>query len=173
MDSIEARGVAAAPDADPPAEFDDPRELDYLYNAIDQVYNEFARTCGLSSCAYWMMYEIVREGRLLALRDLTSQWAYSKQTVNSAMQTLVTKGLIELNFCEGSKKNKLASLTVAGEEFSERYIVPAIEAERRAFCTLDPEVRALVIRAMHSYTDALRTELEDLKVRKKEERERA
>lgn len=34
------------------------RRMDCLYNETDRLYNGFARSCGLSECAYWVMYEI-------------------------------------------------------------------------------------------------------------------
>lgn len=137
------------------ASVDNPRELDYLYNQADRIYSSFARRCGLSPCAYWMMYEVVQERQAVPVRDLTARWSYSKQTVNSALQTLITKGLCDLDFVEGSKKNKAISLTCAGMRFAERYVMPAIEAERRAFCTLPVEQRALLLEATRAYTLAL------------------
>ena len=37
-------------------------EFDYLYNVVDRLYSRLARRSGLSSCAYWMMYALVRAG---------------------------------------------------------------------------------------------------------------
>ena len=37
-----------------------PVELEYLYNAADRLYVDFARSCGISNCAYWMLYELER-----------------------------------------------------------------------------------------------------------------
>ncbi len=137
------------------ASVDDPRELDYLYNQADRIYSSFARRCGLSPCAYWMMYEVVQERQAVPVRDLAMRWSYSKQTVNSALQTLITKGLCDLDFVEGSKKNKAMSLTCEGMRFAERYVMPAIEAERRAFRSLPVEQRALLLEATRAYTQAL------------------
>ena len=132
----------------------DPRELDCLYLEADRIYYGFARRCGLSNCAYWMMYDIERADGPIALADLTSSWAYSKQTINSAIKSLEARGLIELSYAEGSRRNKTAAFTAAGRSFAERYIVPAQDAERRAFCSLAPADRAAI------YTRALSAELE-------------
>ncbi len=140
---------------------DDPRELDYLYNQADRIYGSFARRCGLSACAYWMMYELVQERRAVPVRDLTVKWSYSKQTVSSALQTLTSKGLCSVDFVEGSKKSKALSLTCDGMRFAERYIMPAIKAERHAFCTLPVEQRALLLEATRAYTRALDEALAD------------
>ena len=51
-----------------------------------------------------------------------------------ALKVLEERGLINLTFAEGSRKSKVASLTVAGAAFSETYIVPAAQAEQRRHC---------------------------------------
>ena len=138
----------------------DPRELDCLYKEADRIYYGFARRCGLSTCAYWMMYDIERGEGSIALRSLTDSWAFSKQTINSAIKSLEAKGLIELTFEEGSRKNKVASFTDEGRAFAARYIVPAQQAERRAFCALPPEDRIALLALAREYTQALAAEFE-------------
>ena len=39
-----------------------PLALDLLYNEVDKLYHAYARGCGLSDCAYWMLYDIERAG---------------------------------------------------------------------------------------------------------------
>ena len=165
LDGGNASECANTPEAmllDSNAVPDDPREFDYLYKQADRIYYEFARRCGLSSCAYWMMYDIERAGGSLALRALTDSWAYSKQTINSAIKSLEARGLIVLAFAEGSRKNKVAHLTEAGRAFTDCYIRPGQEAERRAFCTLAPNDRATLLNLARAYTDALVAELGNL-----------
>ena len=145
-------------ESDVPTAPDDPRELDYLYKEADRIYYVFARRAGLSSCAYWMMYDIDRAGGALALRSLADSWAYSKQTISSAIKSLEARGLIELAFEEGSRKNKVAHLTEAGRAFAERYVKPGQAAERRAFCTLAPDERAQFMSLARAYTAALAAE---------------
>lgn len=132
-----------------------PVELDYLYNEIDKLYHVYARGCGISDCAYWMLYDLEIAGGALPLRQLTSSWSYSKQTINSAIKVLGERGLVQLDFAEGSRKSKVASLTEAGRTFSARHIVPAIRAEERAFATLTPAERAELIRLVRRYAEAL------------------
>lgn len=83
-------------------------EFDYLYNVVDRLYSRLARRSGLSSCAYWMMYALVRAGGTESLRTLAASWAFSKQTINSALKALEARELIALEFEEGSRKNKRA-----------------------------------------------------------------
>ena len=47
------------------------RELDYLYNEIDKLYHVYAHGCGVSDCAYWMLYDLEVAGGELPLAELT------------------------------------------------------------------------------------------------------
>ena len=93
------------------------RQMDCLYNETDRLYNGFARSCGLSECAYWVMYEIEVSSGSASLRGMAEAFSLSKQTLSSAVKSLEAKGLIELSCEEGSRKNKVASFTEAGRAF--------------------------------------------------------
>ncbi len=138
-------------------------ELDRLYNEVDKLYYSFARTGGLSSCAYWMLYGLVEKGSPQALVELSDGWSYSKQTINSALKSLEAKGLIELAFAEGSRKNKQARLTQEGEVFAGRFIVPAMQAEERAFASLRSDERCQLLAFMRKYANAIDLELQKFK----------
>ena len=135
------------------------RELDYLYNEIDKLYHVYAHGCGVSDCAYWMLYDLEVAGGELPLAELTGSWSYSKQTINSALKTLAERGLVELSFVPGSRKSKRARLTEAGQVFSRRHILPAIRAEERAFSFLSPAEQEELIRLVRRYTEALDAQL--------------
>ena len=141
------------------------RELDALYQKTDKIYYEFARGCGLSETAYWILYAVEVSGGSVAQRVISEEFSYSKQTVNSALKALEAKGLIRLDFAEGSRKAKVVSLTPAGRAFSAERIVPAIEAEDRAFSSLAPEERSEFLRLASAYTEAMDRELARLSAR--------
>lgn len=96
-------------------------DFDRLLNGLDHIYSEFSRACGLSDCAYWMLVDTSTAGGSIAVSRLTSEWFYSKQTINSAIKTLTARGFATLEFAEGSRKNKVVSLTEEGRRFAERY----------------------------------------------------
>ena len=56
-------------------------------------------------------------------------------------------------------------LTSEGRSFADERIVPAIEAEERAFATLSPEERAEFLRLAAAYTGAIDDELTRLRER--------
>ena len=141
------------------------RELDALYQKTDKIYYEFARGCGLSETAYWILYAVEVSGGSAAQRVISEEFSYSKQTVNSSLKALEAKGLICLDFAEGSRKAKVVTLTPAGRAFSEERIRPAIEAEERAFLSLAPEERSEFLRLARAYTEAIDRELATLSKR--------
>ena len=141
------------------AEVASARQLDVLYQKTDKIYYEFARGCGLSETAYWILYALEVSGGSATQARIAEEFSYSRQTVNSALKTLEARGLAELSFVEGSRRKKLVRLTAAGRSFSAERIVPAIEAEDRAFASLSPEERAEFLRLAAAYTDAIDREL--------------
>ena len=135
------------------------RALDALYQKTDKIYYELARGCGLSETAYWILYAVEVSGGQAAQAVIAEEFSYSKQTVNSALKALEARGLVELAFAEGSRRSKVVSLTPAGRAFSDERIVPAIEAEERAFASLAPEERTEFLRLARAYTAAIDREL--------------
>ena len=133
----------------------DVTDLDLVYREIDKLYARLARGCGLSDCAYWILYAIEAEGERATQRDLARHISHPKQTVNSVTRTLVEKGLVELVPVEGDRRSKELRLTPAGRAFAAERIVPAMEVERRAFESLEPDERREFIRLASKYAAAV------------------
>lgn len=138
-------------------------DFDRLLNGLDHIYSEFSRACGLSDCAYWMLVDTSTAGGSIAVSRLTSEWFYSKQTINSAIKTLTARGFATLEFAEGSRKNKVVRLTEAGMRFAEQYALPAQEAEQQAFEVLEPWEQREIMRLIGKFSHALGDECDDFK----------
>lgn len=138
-------------------------DFDRMLNRLDRIYSEFARTCGLSDCAYWMLVDTSTAGGSIAVSRLTSEWFYSKQTISSASKTLTARGFATLEFAEGSRKNKVVSLTEEGRRFAERYALPALKAEQRAFGALEPCEQREIMRLIGKFSQVLGGECETFK----------
>lgn len=82
------------------------QRLDHGYNQVDKLYYEVARACGLPECSYWMIYDIVQHGGSRPIAALCAEWGYSKQTINSALKLLSTRGLVDLVYAEGGPKEQ-------------------------------------------------------------------
>lgn len=140
-----------------------PVDFDRLLNRLDHIYSEFSRACGLSDCAYWMLVDTSTAGGSIAVSRLTSEWFYSKQTINSAIKTLTARGFATLEFAEGSRKNKVVRLTEAGMRFAEQYALPAQEAEQQAFEVLEPWEQREIMRLIDKFSHALGDECDVFK----------
>lgn len=140
-----------------------PVDFDRLLNRLDHIYSEFSRACGLSDCAYWMLVDTSTAGGSIAVSCLTSEWFYSKQTINSAIKTLTARGFATLEFAEGSRKNKVVRLTEAGMRFAEQYALPAQEAEQQAFEVLEPWEQREIMRLIEKFSHALGDECDVFK----------
>ena len=138
-------------------------DFNRMLNGLDRIYSEFARTCGLSDCAYWMLVDTSTAGGSIAVSRLTSEWFYSKQTINSAINTLTARGFATLEFAEGSRKNKGVSLTEEGRRFAERYALPALKAEQRTFGALEPCEQREIMRLIGKFSQVLGEECDTFK----------
>lgn len=138
-------------------------DFDRMLNGLDHIYSEFSRACGLSDCAYWMLVDTSAAGGSVAVSRLTSEWFYSKQTINSAIKTLTARGFAMLEFVEGSRKNKVVCLTKEGRQFAERYALPAQKAEQRAFGALEPWEQREIMRLIGKFSQVLGDECETFK----------
>lgn len=138
-------------------------DFDRLLNGLDHIYSEFSRACGLSDCAYWMLVDTSTAGGSIAVSRLTSEWFYSKQTLNSAIKALTARGFATLEFAEGSRKNKVVSLTEEGRRFAERYALPAQKAEQQAFEALEPWEQREIMRLVGKFSHILNEECEAFK----------
>lgn len=138
-------------------------DFDRMLNGLDRIYSEFARACGLSDCAYWMLVDTSAAGGSVAVSRLTSEWFYSKQTINSAIKTLRARGLATLEFAEGSRKNKVLRLTEEGVQFAKRYALPAQKAEQQPFEALEPWEQREIMRLVGKFSHVLNEECEAFK----------
>ena len=66
-------------------------------------------------------------------------------------------------FAEGSRKNKVVSLTEEGRRFAERYALPALKAEQRAFGALEPCEQREIMRLIGKFSQVLGDECETFK----------
>lgn len=137
-------------------------DIDVIYRETDRLYHLVARGCGLSDAAYWTLVKVAASGGSCTQADVADEYAYTRQTVNSAVKFLLGKGYVRLAYKEGSRRNKAIMLTPEGGTFCEENIYPALEAESRAFESLTPQDRAEFVRLVHAYAAAIERELGQL-----------
>ncbi len=139
------------------------------YNQIckemDIVYHNYAKSCGLSDMAYWILYSIAESDTYFTQRDFCKDWFFTPQTVNSALKDLERKGIIFLEAVSGNKKNKLIKPTEEGKNFMEQYITPVIQTESESFETMSKDECELMLSATRKYISALKEKIRNLEKR--------
>ena len=128
-------------------------DLDRMFNAIDHIYSEFSRTCGLSDCAYWMLVDTDKAGGCVAVSRLTSEWYYSKQTINSSIKRLCEQGILEKT--AGPGRTTTINLTATGRALVAEKVRPVIEAETAAMHAFSPAELAQALDLLERYRNAL------------------
>lgn len=133
-----------------------------LYKEMDIVYHNYAKSCGLSDMAYWILYSMAESDEYFTQRDFCKEWFCAPQSVNSALKDLEKKDIIFLESAEGNKKNKLIKPTENGKRFMERMIVPLMEKECESFGTLSKDECAMMLDTTKKYINALKQKVSDL-----------
>ena len=83
------------------------------YKEQDDLYRAVARQCGLSDCAFWVLYALRESGRPMTQSDVCAAVYQPKQTVHSALKKLAGEGYLQLT--EGrDRRSKYLTLTAAG-----------------------------------------------------------
>lgn len=82
------------------------------YKEQDDLYRAVARQCGLSDCAFWVLYALQESGRPMTQSDVCAAVYQPKQTVHSALKKLAGEGYLQLT--EGrDRRSKYLTLTAA------------------------------------------------------------
>ena len=91
-------------------------EISRLSEESDGIYHDIAQSYRLPDSVYWILYILYNYDEPVSQVDLCSQWAYSKQTINSSIASMIKKEWITLEALPGMKNRKRIVLTEAGRE---------------------------------------------------------
>lgn len=134
------------------------------WKGIDRVYHEIARRSGLSDCAFWILYALRDAGTTMLQNELSQVWLYSRQTVSSTLRQMEERGLVEVAYVPGSRRDKEISLTDDGRRFTETYVAPAMAAEEAALTALSPADRDMLITGIDRYAALLEAAVESMRM---------
>ena len=138
--------------------------LDYnrTYKDVDELYNNYAKMCGLSESDFWILYALAEAGSVRTQKDLCEWWSLSKQTINSALKNLEKEGVVTLSSSSENKKSKYITLTDKGLDMVDKYIKPLMNAELAAFEIMGKKETQEYLRLNKIYAEALDTTISKL-----------
>ena len=139
------------------------RRINFLISEMESLYHLADLRLGISDSASLVLYALYDAGGQCPLADIYKNSGISKQTINSAIKTLTARGFATLEFAEGSRKSKVVSLTEEGRRFAERYALPALKAEQRAFGALEPCEQREIMRLIGKFSQVLGDECDAFK----------
>ena len=120
-------------------------ELNRLYKKQTELYHAAALQCGLSDAAFWILYSLCESDDIYTQNALSETWSLPKQTVNSAISSLVRSGYICLRPIASARNSKAVVLTDEGMELCRHTVIPILEAEERALSRMSDEERRLFL----------------------------
>ena len=142
-------------------------EYNDIFKEQDDLYRAVARRCGLSDCAFWVLYALREADRPMTQSDICAAVYQPKQTVHSALKKLMAEGFLRLT--EGrDRRSKYLTLTAAGKALMTRTVDRVTAAEETAMDTLTAAERAQFLTLCRRYNAALRQSLSRVIEEKKE-----
>ena len=83
--------------------------LNQIYRKQEDLYHEYASHFGLSSISFWILYTLCEtEDEVFTQNKLADMWHIPRQSLNSAVRTLVKSRLYQTGADGGSKKQQSA-----------------------------------------------------------------
>ena len=128
----------------------------------DSIYHNVAVKYKLSDTAMWVLYNVYISNDTITQQELCRQCFFAKQTVNTAITSLIKNDYVELHMIPGTRNQKKISLTAKGAELAEQKIKPLLEAESRAYAALTLEELTAYLDMTKRLTVALREETEKI-----------
>ncbi len=133
-------------------------QLNRQFNECNALYHTAAAHYGVSDTVFWVLYALYNNSEPQTQNRLCMDWNLPKQTLNSAVASMVKQGLLELEPAPGRHSGKLLHLTPAGQAFAQNIIVPVRQAEQQALEHLGIQEAEHYIQVGQEHLNAIRTE---------------
>ena len=117
---------------------------------LDDVYRSAAKSCGISECAFWILYTLRVEEKSFTQAEICEFLIEPKQTVNSALKKLEAEGYLTLS-AGADQRSKRVCLTEKGERFVKAHVDRVPEAEAAALGAMTAAERDELIRLTGRY----------------------
>lgn len=133
--------------------------VDRIYDTvkkINRVYETWSDLHGLTLYEMQMFYVIWRrESRCITQKELCQELDAPKTSVNSIIKRQLQAGWIVMEVNPRNKREKVISLTEAGEAFTKRLIDPLLAYEEEAAAQMNDEEAEIAVRVQNRFADYL------------------
>lgn len=125
------------------------KEFNFLYRKWDGLYHDLAIKAGMSDSAFFILYAIVELGDGCLQKDIAEHYSTSRQTINSSIQNLTSKGYVFLT--QGNRRDKHIHLTTAGQQLVEDKLLPVMKMEEAVFSEMTSMESQELLRLTRKY----------------------
>jgi DNA-binding MarR family transcriptional regulator len=133
-----------------------------IFRDTEEIYHGAVRRFGLSYCAFWILYLLRETDHRYTQSEICQILQLPRQTVNSALKTMLTDGLIVLEQTRENRKNKLLRLTPKGLQVAAETVDRVIAAELDAMDQFSPEELEQFLHLGKQYAKHLREQFQRL-----------
>lgn len=119
--------------------------------SLDEVYEEYAKSQGMTYLTLVMLEEIYELGAECTQKQISEQTRYPKQTVNLVIKTFLEEGYIELKEVPEDRRNKRVLLTESGRRRCEEIVVPLLEKEKAVLAQMGETQNRELMRLLERY----------------------
>lgn len=132
-----------------------------IFKDTDKIYHNFAKSYGLSDCAFWILYLLRETDTEYTQAEICNMLSLPRQTVNSALKNLQSEGYICLTPVENNKKSKILVLTEKGEGLAKNSADMVLKAEIKVLRQFSENELQLFLSLSEKYAVLLRKEYEE------------
>lgn len=132
-----------------------------IFKDTDKIYHNFAKSYGLSDCAFWILYLLRETDTQYTQAEICNMLSLPRQTVNSALKNLQSEGYISLTPVENNKKSKILVLTEKGEVLAKNSADIVLKAEIKVLRQFSENELQLFLSLSEKYAVLLRKEYEE------------
>lgn len=130
-----------------------------IMKEFDEAYHKIAMHYNLSDSSFWILYALYEKKEGCTQKELCTDWYINKQTINSSIKYLQSKGYITLHYEENNKKYKKVCLTDNGLEIANQTISKAMQIEKNAFKNIDEKEMDIAINFFKKQLTSLKDEI--------------
>ena len=142
------------------------RAMTQIYKEEQQLYHDYALSCGMSSTTIWLLYALSEQSGPVTQAYISSEWCISKQTLNSCLKQLQSGEYVELKPSEENRKNKMINVTEKGTQLIKDTALILVELENQALQEFSVEECELLVKLSSKRVKALK-ELVDKNIKAK------
>lgn len=113
---------------------------------FNELYARWAKQHGVNFTLLFCLYAIRQSASAPTPGLIASRLRLSKQTINSALDILESKGLLTRSVSPDNKRSRLIRLTPQGEAIADELLVDFYRLEEQVYGTLPPRDRKTLLR---------------------------